>query len=167
MAIDFWLFSWFWSFSHWDSHWSRKKSTQMGRKGRRAKTKTVLKPVNQVAKVGKMQNKDFWKKVKIRIALLEHEYDRNLWQKVKNRSKFHEKWSFFAIILPWRAGYRSERSFLLIFIARDDLVKVSCKFDARKCQNQVTLLTLTGWVKGTSPFSNCQTHKKSWQGQNN
>ena len=39
-----------------------KKSTHMGRKGRRAKTKTVLKPVNQVAKVGKMQNKDFWKK---------------------------------------------------------------------------------------------------------
>ena len=120
-----------------------------------------------MAKVGKMQNKDFWKKVKIRIALLEHEYDRNLWQKVKNRSKLHEKWSFFVIILPWRAGYCSERSFLLIFIARDDLVKVSCKFDARKCQNQVTLLTLTGWVKGTSPFSNCQTHKKSWQGQNN
>ena len=33
-----------------------KKSTHMGRKGRRAKTKTVLKPVNQVAKLGSMQN---------------------------------------------------------------------------------------------------------------
>ena len=32
------------------------KSTHMGRKGRRAKTKTVLKPVNQVAKLGSMQN---------------------------------------------------------------------------------------------------------------
>ena len=36
-----------------------KKSTHMGRKGRRAKTKTVLKPVNQVAKLGNMQNKYF------------------------------------------------------------------------------------------------------------
>ena len=36
-----------------------KKSTPMGRKGRRAKTKTVLKPVNQGAKLGSMQNKDF------------------------------------------------------------------------------------------------------------
>ena len=33
-----------------------KKSTEMGGKGRRAKTKTVLKPVNQVAKLGSMQN---------------------------------------------------------------------------------------------------------------
>ena len=32
----------------------------------------------------------------------------------------------FAIILPWMASYGSERSFLLIFSARDDLVKVSC-----------------------------------------
>ena len=58
----------------------------------------------------------------------------------------------FAIILPWMASYGHETSFLLIFSARDDLVKVSCKSDARKCQNQVTLLTLTSWVKGTSPF---------------
>ena len=36
-----------------------EKSTHMGRKGRRTKTKTVLKPVNQVAKLGNMQNKDF------------------------------------------------------------------------------------------------------------
>ena len=42
----------------------------------------------------------------------------------KTRSKFHEKWPFFAII------------FLLIISARDDLVKVSWKSDARKCQNQ-------------------------------
>ena len=57
---DFWPFYWFWSFSHWNSHWSRKKSTHMWRKGRRAKTKTVLKPVHQGAKLGNMQNKDFW-----------------------------------------------------------------------------------------------------------
>ena len=71
---------------------------------------------------------------------------------VKNRSKFHKKWPFFAIILPWMVRYGSETSFLLIFSARDDLVKVSWTSDARKCQNQVTLLTLTSWVKGTSPF---------------
>ena len=35
-----------------------KKSTHMGRKGRRAKTKTVLKPVNQGAKLGNMKNKN-------------------------------------------------------------------------------------------------------------
>ena len=33
-----------------------KKSTHMGRKGHREKTKTVLKPVNQVAKHESMQN---------------------------------------------------------------------------------------------------------------
>ena len=36
------------------------------------------------------------------------------------------------------ASYGSKRSFLLIFSARDDLVKVSCKSDAWKCQNQLT-----------------------------
>ena len=36
------------------------------------------------------------------------------------------------------ANYGSETSFLLIFIAKDDLAKVSWKLDARKCQNQVT-----------------------------
>ena len=36
-----------------------EKSTYMGKKGCRAKTKTVLKPVNQVAKLGNTQNKDF------------------------------------------------------------------------------------------------------------
>ena len=50
------------------------------------------------------------------------------------------------------ASYGSQRSFLLIFSAGDDLVRVSWKLDARKCQNQVTLLSLTSWVKGTSPF---------------
>ena len=34
----------------------------MGWKGPRATTKTVLKPVNQVAKLGNMQNEDFWRK---------------------------------------------------------------------------------------------------------
>ena len=32
-----------------------EKKYPLGRKGRRAKTKTVLKPVNQVAKLGSMQ----------------------------------------------------------------------------------------------------------------
>ena len=49
-----------------------------------------------------------------------------------------KNWPFFAIILPWMARYGSETSFLLIFSARDDLVKVSWKSDARKCQNQLT-----------------------------
>ena len=49
-----------------------------------------------------------------------------------------KKWLFFAIFLPWMARYGSETSFLLIFGARDDLVKVSWKSDARKCQNQLT-----------------------------
>ena len=49
-----------------------------------------------------------------------------------------KKWPFFAIILPWMARYGSKRSFLLIFSARDDLVKVSWKSDVGKCQNQLT-----------------------------
>ena len=49
-----------------------------------------------------------------------------------------KNWPFVAIILPWMASYGPERSLLLIFSARDDLVKVSWKSDARKCQNQVT-----------------------------
>ena len=48
------------------------------------------------------------------------------------------KWPFFAISLPWMARYGSERSFLLIISASDDLVKVSWKSDAGKCQNQLT-----------------------------
>ena len=63
-----------------------------------------------------------------------------------------KKWPFFAIILPWMASYGSERSFLLIFSARDDLVKVSWKSVAGKCPNQVTPPSLTSWVKGTSSF---------------
>ena len=57
---------------------------------------------------------------------------------VRNRSKFNEQVAVFAIILPWMASYGSERSFLLIFSARDDLVKVSWKSAAWKCQNQLT-----------------------------
>ena len=45
-------------------------------------------------------------------------------------SKADCKWLF-----PY---YGSERSFLLMFSARDDLVKVSWKSDAWKCQNQLT-----------------------------
>ena len=54
----------------------------------------------------------------------------------------------------WTVGsYGPEGSFLLVLSAIDDLVKVSFKSDARKCQNQVTSLTLTSWVKVPSPFS--------------
>ena len=49
-----------------------------------------------------------------------------------------KKLPLFAIILPWMASYGSERSFLVIFSARDNLVKVSWKSDAQKCQNQLT-----------------------------
>ena len=51
------------------------------------------------------------------------------------------------------ASYGSERSFVLQFCARDDLV--FWKSDAWKCQNQVTLLTLTSWVKAAGPFVSC------------
>ena len=50
----------------------------------------------------------------------------------------HLKKAFFAIFFPWITGYGCERSFLLIFSARDDLVKVSWKSDVGKCQNQLT-----------------------------
>ena len=40
---------------------------------------------------------------------------------VKNRSNFHEKMAVFAVL----ASYGSKRSFLLVFSARDDVVKVS------------------------------------------
>ena len=53
-------------------------------------------------------------------------------------SKFHETMANFAIILPLMASYGSVRSYLPEFSARDDLVKVSWKLDARKCQNQPT-----------------------------
>ena len=67
---------------------------------------------------------------------------------INYRSKFHEKLPFFAIILPRMASYGSKRSFLFIFSARDNLVKVSWNSDAWKCQNQVTLLTLARRVRG-------------------
>ena len=54
------------------------------------------------------------------------------------------------------ASYGPERSFLLIFSARDHLVKVSWKSDTGKCQKQITLLSMTIWVKGTSPFVKLQ-----------
>ena len=61
---------------------------------------------------------------------------------------------------PWMASYEPERCFVLIFSVRDDLVKVSWKSDGWKCQNQVTLLTLTSWVKGTSPLIKLTKHVK-------
>ena len=57
---------------------------------------------------------------------------------VRNRSKFNEQVAVFAIILPWMASYGSERSFLLIFSAKDVLAKVSWNSNAGKCQNQPT-----------------------------
>ena len=83
---------------------------------------------------------------------LEHKYGRNPWKMSKIGQNSMKKWPFFAIILPWMARYGSETSFLLIFSARDDLVKVSWISDARRCQNQVTLLTLTSRVKDVSRF---------------
>ena len=71
-------------------------------------------------------------------SLLEHKYGRNLWKMSKIGQNSMKKWPFFAIILPWMARYGSKRSFLLIFSARDDLVKVSWKSDVGKCQNQLT-----------------------------
>ena len=73
-----------------------------------------------------------------KYSLLEHKYGRNPWKMSKIGQNSMKKWPFFAIILPWMARYGSETSFLLIFSARDDLVKVSWKSDARKCQNQLT-----------------------------
>ena len=70
---------------------------------------------------------------------------------VKHMLKFRDKMAVLTIILPRKAIYGSERSFLLILSARDDLVKVLRKSDARKCQNHVTHLTLTGWLKVASP----------------
>ena len=64
-----------------------------------------------------------------------------------------KKWPF-----EWMATYGSETSFLLIFSARDDLVKVSWKFmkigcwEVPKPSYPVTSLTLTSWMKGTSSF---------------
>ena len=73
---------------------------------------------------------------------------------VKNRSKSMNKWPFFPLSNHgWQVMGPKEVFFFLIFGARGDLVKVLWKSDARKCQNQVTLLTLTCWVKGTSPFT--------------
>ena len=76
----------------------------------------------------------------------------NRWKMSKAGQNSMKKWPFFAIILPWIASYGSETSFLLILSARDDLVKLSGKSDARKCQNRVISLTLTSWVKAASPF---------------
>ena len=73
-----------------------------------------------------------------KYPLLEHKYGRNQWKMSKIGQNSMKKWPFFAIILPWMARYGSKRSFLLIFSARDDLVKVSWKSDVGKCQNQLT-----------------------------
>ena len=69
---------------------------------------------------------------------MEHKYGRNLRKTSKIGQNSMKKRQFFAIILPWMANYGSERSFLLIFGARDDLGKVSWESDAQKCQNQLT-----------------------------
>ena len=87
-----------------------------------------------------------------KTSRLEHKCGRNRWKMSKVGQNSMKKLPFFAIILPWMASYGSEISFLLVFSARDDLVKVSWKSDAQKCQHEVTPLTLTTSVKGTSPF---------------
>ena len=61
-----------------------------------------------------------------------------IWTLSKIGQNSMKKWPFFAIILPWMASYGSETSCLIIFSAGDDLVKVSWKSDAWKCQKQVT-----------------------------
>ena len=67
-------------------------------------------------------------------------------------SKFHEKMAVLAIILPRMASFGAERSFLLILFARDDLVKVLEKSDARKCQNA----SYFDWLSESSqPLCNC------------
>ena len=49
-----------------------------------------------------------------------------------------KKMAVFATSVQLMVGYGLERSFLLIFSARDDLVKVSSKSDIGKCQSRVT-----------------------------
>ena len=56
---DFWPFYFFLVIFPFKFPLKPKKSTHIGRKGRRLKTKTLLKPVNQVAKLARMQNNDF------------------------------------------------------------------------------------------------------------
>ena len=56
-------------------------------------------------------------------------------------SKIHEKMAIFCHYLAMNG---SKRSFVLIFSARDDLVKVSWKSDAGKCRNQQTPPYLDG-----------------------
>ena len=87
-----------------------------------------------------------------KISRLEHKYGRNRWKMSKAGQNSMKKWLFFAIILPWMASYGSEISFLLVFSATDDLVKILWKSDTQKCQNEVTPLTLTSCVKVPSPF---------------
>ena len=84
---------------------------------------------------------------------LEHEYGCNLRKMTKTGQNSMTNGRFFAIILPWLASYGPERSFLVIFSARDDLVKVSCKSDARKCQNQVTSPNFDQLSESSQPLS--------------
>ena len=57
------------------------------------------------------------------------------------------------IILPWMASYGSETNFLLLFSARDDLVKVSWKSSAWKCQNQVIPIYFDQLSERSQPLS--------------
>ena len=54
-----------------------------------------------------------------------HKYGHNPYKMSKIGQNSMKKWPFFAIILQRMASYGSKTSFLLIFSARDDLVKVS------------------------------------------
>ena len=73
---------------------------------------------------------------------------------MKNVQISMKKGPFLAIILPWMASYGSEISFLLIFSARDDLVKINENRMSGSAKNNLSLLTLNSWVKGASPFGN-------------
>ena len=51
---------------------------------------------------------------------LKHKCGRNLWKMSQKKGQNSmRKWPFFAIILLWMASYGSEKSFLLIFSARE------------------------------------------------
>ena len=75
---------------------------------------------------------------------------------VKNRSKFREKWPFFAIILPWMASYGSERSFLLKWGGMDPT-----DFDVNwTCPTKIPPITTHGALVQKCPSENYErTHR--------
>ena len=92
---------------------------------------------------------------------------------VKSRSKSNEKNAFVWHFPAMNGKLWSEISFLSVFGARDDLIKVLWKRDAQRCQNGVTPLTLTPQWKVPAPFKSVftlfltlsllQNHSQNWQ----